>query len=364
MTKRVARCPVGARVVAGQIALALLALAGIARADAPSGAQGWVGQVGTSDDDQGLRLETIGYKLAQANATRCGKPEMMTGLMLHNIGGYDEVERVALRQAYDLTNGFGVLHVVPRSTAALAGVAEGDEIVAVNGLDLAGFAQDSVGKLGSYDRTERFVAHLNQTLVHGPAILDIRRGSSRIRVLIQGEKGCGGRFALLHRNAINAWSDGRYVAVTDKMMAGTPDDNELAFVIAHEMSHNILPHAAQNRGVSRLLLQFGIGAEKTKASEIEADRLAVELMASAGFDLAAPERLLRRSAKARWLDLPITHPGISRRIQIVRAALAQLAGSRTGPETRRLAVGATTTAWVEPTATGQDRSPTPRPVQN
>ncbi len=90
------------------------------------------------------------------------------------------------------------------------------------------------------------------------------------------------------------------------------------------MAHNILNHADRMKGMAGLFAQFGIGTGRIKASEIEADMLAVELMASAGYDLAAPERFLRRAAKSRRLDLPITHPGISRRIRIVREAAARI----------------------------------------
>lgn len=354
MPTTVRRNAVAKRSISAAATLALLALGGQAHADAPqrTGAQ----PAEMADVDQALRLETIGYQLARANAARCATPDMLTGLMLHNIGGYDESERAALTEAFGLSYGFGVLNVVPRSAAALGGIVEGDEILSVNGKDLAGFAQDSIGKDGSYDRTARFVALLDEAL-GAPTTLGIRRGALRISVQIQGEKGCSAKFAVLHRHSANAWSDGRYVAVTDRMMAKTADDSELAFVVAHEMSHNILRHAAQMRGASRLLMQFGLGAGKMKANEREADALAVELLASAGYDLAAPERLLKRSAQARWMDLPITHPGISSRIKIVRAAIdrIRLAQSQDRSQARPSPGISAPTAWLDENS-GPDNS--------
>ena len=274
--------------------------------------------------DPGLRLETIGYRLSRANAAKCAVPEMLTGLMLHNLGGYDEADRAHIQEAYGLTGGFGVLHVVAGSAAALAGITEDDEIVSLNGTDLAAFAKDAVTNRGSFERTERLVTLLQQSLGQGPATLGIRRNGVLRRIQLRGELGCGVRFAVLHSGSLNAWSDGRYVAVTDRMMRFTSDDAELAFVVAHEMSHNMLHHAAQDGKISRLFAEFGIGAKQLKASEVAADAMAVDLLANAGFSLAAPERILRRLAPTQVLNLGITHPRISRRIQIVRSAVAQL----------------------------------------
>ncbi len=167
---------------------------------------------------QEMRLQSVGYRLALANASRCERPQMLTGLLLHSISGYPQTERKAVAEAYNITYGFGVLGVVPGSAADAAGLAEGDEIVSVNGSDLAGFAADSIAKAGSYDRTERFYGYLDTALRSGPGTLELRRGEARIAVRLAGASGCGGQFAMLQRRSLNAWSDGRYVAVTDRMM--------------------------------------------------------------------------------------------------------------------------------------------------
>jgi Peptidase family M48/PDZ domain len=277
----------------------------------------------SNSNDPALRLETIGYRLALANAQLCDRPEMLSGLRLHNIGAYAKGSRAMITKIYGLSYGFGVLNIVPDSAADVAGIAPGDEILTVNGYNLAGFATELIGERATYDRTERFVGFLDQALRSGPASLEIRRGLARFTVSLTGAEGCGGKFAFLRRRELNAWSDGRTVAVTSRMMEFVPDNEELAFVVAHEMAHNILRHAEKLAGSSTLLMQFGFGTRRVKSSEIEADALAIELMARAGFDLNAPERLLRRASKGRSLDLAITHPGTSRRIGIVNEARAK-----------------------------------------
>ena len=279
--------------------------------------------IANTNNDPALRLEAIGYRLALANAKLCDQPEMLSGLMVHNIGAYAKAGRPTIKNIYGLSYGFGVLNIVQGSAADAAGIAAGDEIIAVNGYSLAGFATELIGDRATYDRTAKFVGFLEQSLRRGPATLEVRRGLAQFAVSLTGAEGCSGRFAFLRRRELNAWSDGRTVAVTSQMMEFVPDNQELAFVVAHEMSHNILRHAEKLEGSSTLLMQFGLGARRVKASEIEADTLAIELMVRAGFDLNAPERLLRRTSKGRSLDLAITHPGTSRRIDIVNAARAK-----------------------------------------
>lgn len=273
-------------------------------------------------EDPEVRLQRVGYALARANADRCAAPDMLTGLLLHDRVSYAPADRERAGDTYDLTYGFGVLGLVPGSAASRAGMHEGDEIVALNGIDLAGFAADVGAKGADYGRLERFSALLDDELRKGPVQLQIRRGAARLVLPLAAERGCGGRFAMLQRSSLNAWADGRYVAVTAPMMDFAPDDQELAFVVAHEMAHNILDHARRLKGVVPILAGFGIGAGRIKRSEIEADNLAVSLLARAGMDLSAPERLLRRIGKARWMNLPITHPGTARRIRIVNEAIA------------------------------------------
>ena len=91
------------------------------------------------------------------------------------------------------------------------------------------------------------------------------------------------------------------------MVELTADDSTIAFVVAHEMTHNFAHDPARKNPFGSLLLQFGLGAARVKKSEISADTVAVTLMANAGYDLAAPERLLRKSGSSHWMDLTITH---------------------------------------------------------
>ena len=83
-------------------------------------------------------------------------------------------------------------------------------------------------------------------------------------------------------------------------------EDELAFVIAHEMAHNLRLHARENlsnvlpfyaAGIglsqalspwgSAMIMDYGVDKNMTRTKEIEADRIGLELMARAGFQPTA-----------------------------------------------------------------------------
>lgn len=298
------------QVLCACLALLLMAAgASIANADTP---------------DQDLRLQAIGYRLARANSAACQSPAMLDGLLLHDISGYAPSDREAVQAAYGMTGGFGVLGVVPGSGAERAGLRIGDEIVSLGNRDLAAFDTAAVAGRASYARTEAFLGLLETSLQAGPAMLVVQRNGGRVALQMQSDNGCGGRFALMHQSAIDAWSDGRYVAVTERLAEAIPVDDQLAFIVAHEMAHNILGHANQSARQSRFFMQLGLGTGNAKAEEIAADRLAVELMARGGFDPQGAAIALRRVSSLRPMGLAITHPSYSRRISIVSEVAARL----------------------------------------
>lgn len=302
--------------LAGMAATALL-MAGVAAASERN-----VSQAPMAAMD--LRLASIGYRIASDNSDRCAAPEMLTGMLVHDLASYDLRDRPRVTARFALRDGFGIRAVVAGSAADRAGIRAGDEVVQVDALNMRAFEQRLVGSKASYERTEAFEALLDQRLVAGPVAVTVRRGDATLTLHLAADRGCGGKFVVVPGNAFNAWSDGSYVAVTSGLMATITDDAELAFVVAHEMSHNILRHSARLKGTSNILAELGIGAGKVKATEVEADSFAVRLLARAGYDLGGPARFLERAAAKRPFDLALTHPGIRRRIEIVNGAIAQL----------------------------------------
>lgn len=271
------------------------------------------------------RLEIIGFKLATSNPSLCESPAFLTGMMLHDESGFSEQLRARAKARYALDSGFGIVQVVPGSPAAAVGLQRGDEIVALNGVSMSGFARNLVRRNASYDRTERFLDTFDVELRRGPAILTVERDGASREISLSGTPGCGGQNVLIESNELNAWSDGTNVAVTSRMVEFAGSDDELAFVVAHEMAHNILKHSKKFNLGKLIMAEFGIGSGKVRKAELAADALAVEIMAAAGYDLDAPERLLRRAARHNPLNLSLSHPGASRRIAATRDTRGRIA---------------------------------------
>jgi hypothetical protein len=270
-----------------------------------------------------MRVKAIGYRIAAANAGACARPEMMSGIVAHDLTQYLPEARQPVSQAFSLTDGFGVLQIVPGSTADRAGLRIDDEIIKVG--DTIVEDPSAVRNASpSYAREDQFAQILSAELAKGPAQLTVRRAGQLVRVTLTGQAGCGGDVILSNSSNLNAWSDGRRVMVTTAMMQQTASDDELAFVVAHEMAHNILGHSDKNDSYS-LLGILGIGSSRVKRMEMDADSYAVPLMSYAGF---APQGGMSFLAAARrrlwWNDMSIDHPSFGRRMKIVSAAIARL----------------------------------------
>ena len=273
---------------------------------------------------QQLRVETIGYRIAAASAQSCARPKMMSGILAHDLTEYAPSVRAAVSQAFSLTDGFGVLGVVPGSAADRAGLQVDDEILAVgnssveNSTAVRGGAQ-------SYAREEQFAATLSAALSTSPTPLLVRRGGQLLRLTIAGQPGCGGDVILSNSSDLNAWSDGTRVVVTTAMMRQAASDDELAFVIAHEMAHNILGHASMNDGSLGLFSLLGFGSSRVRRMEIDADSYAVPLMNAGGYTPVGAISFLETARRRMWWsDLSLDHPSFGRRISIVTSAINRL----------------------------------------
>jgi hypothetical protein len=290
------------------------------------GASSAAGATGLSVRELGalqMRVKAIGYHIAAANSRACASPEMMSGIVSHDLTQYLPEARQAVSNAFSLTDGFGVLQIVPGSAADRAGLHVDDEIITVGNTVVEDPSAVQRGA-PSYAREEQFSRILSAELAKGPTLITVRRAGQLVRMTLNGQAGCGGDVILSNSSDLNAWSDGRRVMVTTAMMQQTRSDDELAFVIAHEMAHNILGHADKKDAFS-LLGVLGIGSARVRRMETDADSYAVPLMSYAGY---APQAGISFLGTARrrmwWSDMSIDHPSFGRRMKIVQAAIARL----------------------------------------
>lgn len=278
------------------------------------------------------RLIAVGTRLAIANLPLCDQRQHQAGMSVHDLSQYDQGERAAVSAAFGLADGPGVLALAPAGGAERAGLLPDDHIIAADGTPLPRPPRESGG---SYAPVERIVSALEAALADGVALLEIRRGGQPMTIRVAADLGCASRFYLSPSDRPDARADGRYVLLSAGMVAFTRDDDELAASVAHELAHNILRHRARLNaaGVERGLLgRFGRSGRLFRQTELEADRLAVHLMARAGYDPEAAIRLATRQSRGDARLFAGTHPDWPARLAAMRAEIAVIAAARTRGE--------------------------------
>lgn len=125
---------------------------------------------------------------------------------------------------------------------------------------------------------------------------------------------CNYEVAIIKRVGMNAFADRERISITSDMVRFAKKDAELAFVIGHEVAHNLLGHQAPRDEADRHQL------------EIEADYVGLYLVARAGYNLDEAAGLLDRMASA-FSDLSRTtptHPTFGGRYLATTSTLAEI----------------------------------------
>lgn len=269
-----------------------------------------------------LRLATIGYRLATANAALCRDRVPATGAAIHAITQYDRATQPAARRAFGFATPVAIEAVVAGSAAAQAGLRADDGLVAVGGQVLRGDA-------AAPSVADRDAALAAIAATGSPVRLDVLRDGRQEEVTVAAPPGCAAVFEVVLGPEMTADSDGRVVRIGVRFFERYGDD-EVAVVVAHELSHLILRHRIRlaAAGVkSGLLGEIGRNARLSQRAEDEADRLGVTLLYNAGYDPASAARFWQAHGAAidGGFFRSRTHPATRRRIAAVAAEAATLA---------------------------------------
>jgi predicted Zn-dependent protease len=118
---------------------------------------------------------------------------------------------------------------------------------------------------------------------------------------------CGIEFRVTGSYRVNAGANRHGVKITEGMLRFVRNEEELAFVLAHEMAHITLGHFGSLAYTGRTQLEY------------EADAEAVRMLAAADYDIRqAPDVLRRMSRKYRGADrMAATHPSFEKRMHRV-----------------------------------------------
>jgi predicted Zn-dependent protease len=159
------------------------------------------------------------------------------------------------------------------------------------------------------------------------------------------------RFRVIERSEVNAFAlPGGFIYVTSGLLRSVRSDDELAGVLAHEITHVTLRHGTNQaskaalaqmplqllggvmgRGVGSMLTQLGIGfglntllLRYGRSAETQADVGAVQLMRRAGYNPHGMANFLRTLKGGRGNDFFSDHPSPSNRVERVEREINML----------------------------------------
>lgn len=248
-----------------------------------------------------LRLATIGYHLAKGSAEFCRNKWRNPGWVLHDVRQYSDL--ALAHRAFTFRQPVSIAALVSGGPAEVAGMQIGDGLVGTDD-GLIWYGGEPVRHQPTVERLDRVKAGLVDVLArNGPIAYRMETAASLSKpgtisqFSLDPPAICASDFWVDVRSKRDAGADGSRVRVTSGLIDYVQDDDELAAVVAHEMAHNLLDHR-------RLINATKSGKTKViKATEAEADRLSVWLMANAGYDPEAAISFWQRYGKETGLGI-------------------------------------------------------------
>jgi len=280
---------------------------------------------------QDLRLASVVFRIATANADLCPTTTGLAGMTLHHAAQYGPRTRQEAMRIFGLDDRLSVLVVVPGGPADQAGLKAGDRLVSINGSLFP--RQSDPGQAASYELVEQGEAQLAAQLRPGPARLVVERDGQTLPLRLVPVRGCELAAQIEPSQDLYASADARRITLSSAMVRYAVTEEELAVVVAHEMAHILLRHQdrlAEAGPGGRVLGNLGATRDSLRTMEREADYLGLYLMVRAGYPADAPLAFWRQFGAdypevryALW-----THPGSYERSMALEMAAAEIAGKR------------------------------------
>jgi hypothetical protein len=282
------------------------------------------------------RIYGVAAPLMVKNAPLCRSlARPLLGFTAKNRYSYPAELAPAVESALKLDDRLRVMQVLGGSGAMRAGIRPGDILQSVQEQPLPRGPQ-------AENQAARLLLPLlkNTTDI---AIL-VLRGDQPIKLTVPLTAACAFSMEIGHAHQANAYADGRRIMITTGMLDFLGSDEELAVILAREIAHNVLQHAISQQmtttiasmidallplkpDTTALARREGLRPMSAKADQ-EADRLAMYLLARAGYDPAATERTMEKIAQAYPASQTNTytalHPWTSERRQSIQAALSEI----------------------------------------
>lgn len=282
------------------------------------------------------RLYRVTAPILVNNTELCkGNARNLLGFSAKNKYSYSVELAAAAESLLALDERLQIMAVLPGGGADKAGVRRGDKLLAV---------EDSSIPTGL--NAERQAASILLPLMKNRSTvkLTVLRKDAEIPMTVPLTYACAFGVELGNADHVNAYNDGRRVLITRGMMSFVQSDAELAYILAKEMAHNSLRHASKQQAVGTvsaiienlvriqpdLSSMAGSAGVKTMPQhlETEADKLALYMLARAGYSIDGVARFWQRLATrypATVLNsYTAIHPVTAQRLSAIEKAVAEI----------------------------------------
>src|SRR5476649_2404559 len=229
--------------------------------------------------------------------------------------------------------------VLPGSGAAHAGLRKGDALIAVEGKPLP------TGPNAETSAAAVFGALAGD---HALLAMSVSRGRAVEELKVPFTRACAFKVDLGNSDNINSYSDGQRVMITRGMVNFAQSDEAIAYVLAKDIAHNVLGHAATTRSAYTvgsiidnlvsvrpdLTMLIGTAGVKPMPQELDAaaDYLSLYMVARAGYSLdhahAFWQRMTGQYPATVLNGYTANHPAVNYRLSVIDKTIAEIKGKQ------------------------------------
>jgi hypothetical protein len=282
------------------------------------------------------RLYRVAAPLLINNADLCkSQARNLLGFTAKNRYSYPGEYNEAAHLAFGMGERLQVTQVLAGSGAARAGLQRGDGLVSAGGKALP---------TGPNASTQAGAVFGPLAGSRADIALKVERDEQVRELSVPVTRACGFGIELGNADNVNAYADGSRVMVTRGMINFVQGDDELAYLLAKGMAHNILGHANIQRNASTIgsiidnlvsvrpdtSMLIGSGGIKAMSGEMDAaaDSLSLYLLARAGYNIdnvgAFWKRLAASYPSTVLNGYVANHPATAQRLAAIDKTLAEV----------------------------------------
>jgi hypothetical protein len=290
------------------------------------------------------RLYRVAGPLLINNADLCrNQARNLLGFTAKNKYSYSGEFVDAAQAVLNYGDRLEVASVLAGSGAARVGLRKGDVLVAADGKLLP---------VGTNAETEAAAVLGPLVSANRVLTLTIARGGSNQQLRVPVTRACAFKIDIGNSDNINAYSDGQRVMITRGMVNFAQSDDAIAYVLAKDIAHNVLGHAATTKQAYTigsiidnlvavrpdLSMLIGTAGVKPMPQELDAaaDNLSLYMVARAGYNVDGARAFWQRLATqypATVLNgYTANHPSVAYRLSTIDKSVAAIRNKRSAKQ--------------------------------